>query len=60
MVSLAHDLGMTVVAEGVETEVQRNHMQQLKCEVYQGYLCSKPVVAKAFTDLLAQNYPDSQ
>jgi len=60
MVSLAHDLGMTVVAEGVETEVQRNHMQQLQCEVYQGYLCSKPVVAKAFTDLLQQNYPDSQ
>ncbi|MEM7257780.1 MAG: GGDEF domain-containing phosphodiesterase, partial [Pseudomonadota bacterium] len=60
MISLAHDLGMTVVAEGIETDIQLNHMKLLQCEVYQGYLCSKPIVAKAFSELLQQNYPASQ
>jgi diguanylate cyclase (GGDEF)-like protein len=60
MVSMAHDLGMTVVAEGIETDVQLNHMKLLQCELYQGYLCSKPVVAKAFTELLKKTYSDSQ
>ncbi len=57
MVSLAHDLGMTVVAEGVETEIQLNHMKMLECELFQGYLCSKPVIAKAFDALLENDYP---
>jgi diguanylate cyclase (GGDEF)-like protein len=52
MVSLAHDLGMHVVAEGIETQVQLDYIKELDCELYQGYLCSKPLVAKAFTDLL--------
>ncbi len=53
MVSLAHDLGMRVVAEGIETQVQLDYIKDLDCELYQGYLCSKPVVIKAFTDLLS-------
>ncbi len=57
MVSLAHDLGMTVVAEGIETEIQLNHMKQLNCELFQGYFCSKPIVPKAFTELLDKDYP---
>lgn len=57
MVSLAHDLGMTVVAEGIETDAQLNHMKLLHCELYQGYLCSKPVIADAFTELLNKEYP---
>ena len=56
MVSLAHDLGMTVVAEGIETDIQLNHMKLLQCELFQGYLCSKPVVAKAFTELLEKDH----
>lgn len=56
MVSLAHDLGMTVVAEGIETDIQLNHMKLLQCELFQGYLCSKPVVAKAFAELLEKDY----
>lgn len=57
MVSLAHDLEMSVVAEGVETEMQLQHMRSLNCELYQGYLRSKPVVADAFTELLDNDYP---
>ena len=60
MVSLAHDLNMSVVAEGVETELQLQHMQQLECETYQGYLCSRPVVADAFEELLDADYPSSK
>ncbi len=56
MVSLAHDLEMTVVAEGVETEIQLQHMRSLNCELYQGYLRSKPVVADAFEELLDIEY----
>lgn len=52
MVSLAHDLGMSVVAEGIETDIQLQHIRHLSCELYQGYFCSKPVVADAFSDLL--------
>lgn len=52
VVSLAHDLGMTVVAEGVETHHQLAHIKALKCEEYQGFLCSSPVNAAGFTQLL--------
>lgn len=60
MVSLAHDLEMSVVAEGVETEMQLQHMRALECEVYQGYLRSKPIVADAFEALLELDYPNAQ
>ena len=50
VISLAHDLGLTVVAEGVETHAQFNHIKALKCEEYQGYLCSKPVTADDFVN----------
>ncbi len=60
MVSLAHDLEMSVVAEGIENEEQLKHMQMLKCEVYQGYYRSKPVVADAFEELLLADYPNQK
>ena len=60
MVSLAHDLEMTVVAEGIETEMQLQHMRGLECELYQGYLRSKPVVADAFEEMLDLDYPNSK
>lgn len=43
IINLAHGLGMTVTAEGVETEVQRNHLQSLGCEFAQGYLWGYPM-----------------
>ncbi|MFK8075940.1 MAG: EAL domain-containing protein [Granulosicoccus sp.] len=52
VISLAHDLGMTVVAEGVETPEQLFHIQSLNCEEYQGYLCSQPVPAPDFLKLI--------
>ncbi|GEM_PF-329709 len=51
-IALAHDLGMTVVAEGVETEGQRQLLLELGCDYAQGYLFSRPVDAEEFTRLL--------
>lgn len=44
-ISLAHNLGLTVVAEGVETEAQYAFLGDLGCEFVQGYLFGKPMPA---------------
>lgn len=44
-ISLAHDLGLDVVAEGVETEKQYEHLKMLGCNKIQGYFFSKPLPA---------------
>lgn len=41
--TLAHNLNMHIIAEGVETETQKQYLQQLGCEDIQGYLYSKPL-----------------
>lgn len=43
IISLAHRLGLTVVAEGVEVEEQKEYLLENGCDVIQGYLFSKPV-----------------
>jgi len=43
IVALAHNLGMTVTAEGVETAEQLHSLRMLQCENAQGYFFSKPV-----------------
>lgn len=48
MIALAHKLGHTVVAEGVENERQRRLLQQMGCELGQGFLRSTPVPAAEF------------
>ncbi len=53
VVELGHSLGMSVIAEGVETEAQRECLQRLGCDRYQGYLFSKPVPEEDFLRLLA-------
>jgi predicted signal transduction protein with EAL and GGDEF domain len=46
-IALAHKLGLAVVAEGVETQVQRAYLLRDGCDVLQGYLFSQPVTADA-------------
>ena len=43
---MSHSLGLTVVAEGVETVEQLNLLAELECDVVQGYYLSKPLPAK--------------
>ncbi len=54
LITLAHDLGMHVVAEGVETRNQLALLANLSCDEYQGYLCSKPVASTSFIRLLLE------
>jgi diguanylate cyclase (GGDEF)-like protein len=53
IVMLGHNLGMDVVAEGVETAAQRAKLQTLNCEYGQGYFFSKPLDSEAAAALLA-------
>lgn len=45
---MAHELGMKVVAEGIETEAQRDLLTQAGCDLGQGYLFAKPLPAAEF------------
>jgi diguanylate cyclase (GGDEF)-like protein/PAS domain S-box-containing protein len=52
IVALAHDLGMEVVAEGVETDSDAVELYQLGCEYAQGYVFGEPMTAREATQLL--------
>ena len=52
IISLAHAFGMSVVAEGVETEEQLAALRDMDSDEAQGFLMSKPVTRDAFTELL--------
>lgn len=53
IVSLAHNLGMEVVAEGAETAEQVNLLTDMKCDAVQGYYFSRPLTASHAEQLLA-------
>jgi EAL domain-containing protein (putative c-di-GMP-specific phosphodiesterase class I) len=56
IVSLAQNLGMNVIAEGVETKEQLAALRKLGCENGQGYFFSKPVNATAAENLICDTY----
>ena len=60
IVTLAHQLDMEVIAEGVETLQQLNQLKELTCEEVQGYLFSKPLERESAEALIAANHTFSQ
>jgi diguanylate cyclase (GGDEF)-like protein len=57
VVDLAHAVGLSVVAEGVETPAQLECLRQMGCDQAQGYLFSKPRPAQDLEAILATVYP---
>jgi len=55
IIVMAQKLGLKVIAEGIETEEQRQLLLKAGCDFGQGYLFSKPVPAEEFITLLDQN-----
>ena len=58
IIHLGHALGMQIVAEGIETREQRDLMERLGCECYQGWLSSKALTATQFEDWYRHWTPD--
>ncbi len=54
IINLAHNLGLDVVAEGIETEEQLAQLRSLQCEYGQGYYFSRPVNSQSMAALLAE------
>ena len=54
IISLAHSVGLQVVAEGVESEEQLHFVRLLGCDEWQGYYCCEPQPASVFGAMLAE------
>ena len=59
IIAMARNLGLIVLAEGVENEEQHRFLQQQGCDFFQGFLISPPVSAEEFTILLDQESQQS-
>jgi diguanylate cyclase (GGDEF)-like protein/PAS domain S-box-containing protein len=60
IINIAHNLGLKVVAEGVEYEEQLAILRKYDCEMLQGFLYSKPLKAERFERLLRENHQLTQ
>jgi diguanylate cyclase (GGDEF)-like protein len=61
ILQLGESLGLTMIAEGVETQMQRDLLTRIRCPLAQGYLFGRPMNADAISDLLqaggAEQFP---
>ena len=55
MIAMGKAMGMMVVAEGIETKQQLEYLQDLKCDIAQGFLFSKPLPESEATIFLEQH-----
>ena len=58
IIAMAHNLCMEVIAEGVETKMQKDFLIQHHCVSFQGYFFGKPMPIKEFEQALSQNPSD--
>lgn len=52
IIAMGHSMGLSVLAEGVETPGQLAFLRERGCDTFQGYLCSRPLPAEGFAALL--------
>jgi diguanylate cyclase (GGDEF)-like protein/PAS domain S-box-containing protein len=52
IISLSHDIGIKVIAEGIETEYQQIHLTKMNCDYAQGYYYAKPMPVKEATEYI--------
>jgi EAL domain-containing protein (putative c-di-GMP-specific phosphodiesterase class I) len=57
-INLGHDLGLRIIAEGVEDAQTLDRLALLGCDLAQGFHVSRPMPADAFTDWLKESEPD--
>jgi EAL domain-containing protein (putative c-di-GMP-specific phosphodiesterase class I) len=60
VIAMGKNLSLTVVAEGVETQAQKDFLQDHICDEMQGFHFSKPIAPDKFADLLRKNNTPSQ
>jgi len=60
IISIAHNMDVSVVAEGVEEEEQIAALKQLDCETIQGYFYSRPLSEQDFTSYLLKHQPNTK
>ncbi|MGM0846219.1 MAG: bifunctional diguanylate cyclase/phosphodiesterase [Bacillota bacterium] len=56
IIDLAHNIGLKVVAEGVEYEEQMRFLESCSCDVVQGYFLSRPISSEDMKELLQKEY----
>ena len=54
IISLAHSMNLSVLAEGVETEEQLELLRQQECDQVQGHVFGRPMPGEEFVELLAR------
>ena len=59
VIRLAHALGLSVVAEGVENEAQRDILLAMGCDELQGFLFSRPLPAGDLLDWFSNRYAEA-
>lgn len=59
IISIARGLGLSVVAEGVETEVQARYLERAGCKIMQGYLYHPPITKSSLIQKLVQREADA-
>lgn len=59
ILAIARHMGMRVIAEGVETEVQREALEMMGCRIFQGYLISRPLPETEYRQWLQERYARS-
>lgn len=56
IIMMAHNLGLEVIAEGVESQQELEYLENHNCTVHQGYFFSKPVSAAGFSEMLKSGH----